>query len=86
MQLTPQVQLNPPGSVALYKVRVLWFDPNGQVVPDAIAVVHGNRLAAEQPTLTISTNPIPGEWGAVACYERGGVTEHIAYGRFVVSQ
>ena len=61
-------------------------DVAGRVVPEAIAVVPGDSAAVQQQTLTIgsSSHPLPGEWGAVACYERGGVTEHIAHVRFNV--
>jgi len=84
--LASPVQLTPPASTASYQVRILWFDPAGRVVPEAIVVLPGNSPAVQQQMLTIgaSSHPFSGEWGAVACYERGGVTEHIAYVRFIV--
>ena len=77
---------NAPPTDANHFVRVLWFAPDGNAVPEATTVLKGNNQAVEVGlTPGGSSKPLAGNWGFVACYESGGLSTGVGYATFTVN-
>ncbi|OFW08075.1 MAG: hypothetical protein A3H96_22020 [Acidobacteria bacterium RIFCSPLOWO2_02_FULL_67_36] len=74
-----------PATDGDHQVRILWFDPVGDVVPEVTYHAVGNNNPIEVGNTPGATgHPYHGRWGVVVCYESGGLTEAIGAVRIQV--